>query len=305
MSYLNRLSCHYKREESTPKVFKEVWKMITKISENELMQSFYNMLPYFKYIVGEEVGFTMSNTQNFLLVRNTDTLKINFSAGDAIPKGSAADICLQKKEVIDVVIPEKVFGFAVRTIGIPVFEKGQIAGTMVISFSADRFRQISRLSELLSGELQTVIRDMENMNHVFGNIRETNQRLQGKVEDTREDYKKTDEVLNFINGVAKKTNLLGLNASIEAARAGTAGRGFSVVSNEIGKLSISTKESVVQISRITNHIRSEIDSVYSEFEKSNELLTEQTAVLDEMRKVLEEVSQNAQSLLKYTKKGKE
>ena len=305
MSHLDHLSCHYKREESTPEVFKEVWKMITKISENELMQSFYNMLPYFKYIVGEEVGFTMSNTQNFLLVRNTDTLKINLSAGDAIPKGSAADICLQKKEVIDVVIPEKVFGFAVRTIGIPVFEKGQIAGTMVISFSADRFQQISRLSELLSGDLQTVIRDMENMNHVFGNIRETNQRLQGKVEDTREDYKKTDEVLNFINGVAKKTNLLGLNASIEAARAGTAGRGFSVVSNEIGKLSISTKESVVQISRITNHIRSEIDSVYSEFEKSNELLTEQAAVLDEMRKVLEEVSQNAQSLLKYTKKGKE
>lgn len=279
--------------------------MITKISENELMQSFYNMIPYFKYIVGEEVGFTMSNTQNFLLVRNTDTLKINFSAGDAIPKGSAADICLQKKEVIDVVIPEKVFGFAVRTIGIPVFEKGQIAGTMVISFSAERFQQISKLSELLSGELQTVLSDMENMNRVFGNIRETNQRLQEKVEDTREDYKKTDEVLSFINGVAKKTNLLGLNASIEAARAGAAGRGFSVVSTEIGKLSISTKESVVQISNITNNIRSGIDSVYSEFEKSNELLADQASVLDGIRKILEEISQNAQSLLKYTKKEKE
>lgn len=85
--------------------------MITQIRDNEIMQSFYNMIPYFKYIVGEDVGFTMSNTQNFLLVKNTDKLKINFSAGDAIPKGSAADICLQKKELIDVIIPEKVFGF--------------------------------------------------------------------------------------------------------------------------------------------------------------------------------------------------
>lgn len=123
--------------------------MITQIRDNEIMQSFYNMIPYFKYIVGEDVGFTMSNTQNFLLVKNTDKLKINFSAGDAIPKGSAADICLQKKELIDVIIPEKVFGFPVRTIGIPVFEDGQIAGTMVISFSAERFLQITRLSELL------------------------------------------------------------------------------------------------------------------------------------------------------------
>ena len=118
--------------------------MITKISDSKLMESFYTMIPYFKYYFGEEVGFTISNTETFLLVQNTDKLKINFQAGDKIPKGSAADVCLSKKEVVDMIIPEKVFGFPVKTVAIPVFENGQIAGTMVVSISVDKISKIEK-----------------------------------------------------------------------------------------------------------------------------------------------------------------
>jgi methyl-accepting chemotaxis protein len=62
--------------------------------------------------------------------------------------------------------------------------------------------------------------------------------------------KKTDKILKMIEKIASQTNLLGLNASIEAARVGDKGRGFDVVANEIRKLSKNSSSSIQQINSI-------------------------------------------------------
>ncbi|HWT75533.1 MAG TPA: methyl-accepting chemotaxis protein, partial [Mobilitalea sp.] len=61
-------------------------------------------------------------------------------------------------------------------------------------------------------------------------------------------------IIAVINDIAEQTNLLSLNASIEAARAGDAGRGFSVVADEIRKLSIKSVNSASEIEKIINNI---------------------------------------------------
>lgn len=88
------------------------------------MRAFYEMIPYFKYFLGEEVGITMANTEEYLYIKNTDELKVNLNVGDKFPPNCAADVCIKKKEVIDIIVPKEVFGFPVRTIAIPVFEGG-------------------------------------------------------------------------------------------------------------------------------------------------------------------------------------
>ncbi len=112
--------------------------MINEISENKLMEAFYTMIPYFKHYFGTELGFTISNTEKFLLVQGSENLQIKLKAGDKIPEGSAADVCLKKKEVIHIIIPKEVFGFPVETIGIPVLVDVNVEGALVISMSVDK-----------------------------------------------------------------------------------------------------------------------------------------------------------------------
>lgn len=273
--------------------------MINQISDNTLMESFYNMVPYFKYYFGENVGFTMSNTKKFLFVQNTDTLKINFKAGDAIPEGSAADVCLHKKEVIDIIVPEKVFGFPVRTVGVPIFEDGEIAGTMVISMSIDKIEKVNKISNLsnsIAESLNGMSTNVKGMTDVFVQINETNESIEDYIKITRDNYKKTDDILRFINSVTRRTNLLGLNASIESARAGKAGEGFSVVATEIRKLSESTKQSLTEINDVLNSIKNSIDEIYGRFQCSNALLENQINGLQNIKTGIENLQENAKEL---------
>ena len=114
--------------------------------------------------------------------------------------------------------------------------------------------------ESLSDDVAANADDAQKMSitveQVGENIKTSNEEMKKLVEamaDIRESSKGIEQILNTIGEIARQTNLLSLNASIEAARAGVAGKGFAVVADEIRNLAAKSGEALQQTAELIEH----------------------------------------------------
>ena len=97
-------------------------------------------------------------------------------------------------------------------------------------------------------------------------------------------------ISDAITEITEQTNLLSLNASIEAARAGDAGKGFAVVASEIGKLAEQSKKSTEQITVLIEEIQEKADIVVQAMNGTKEINQEQNQAVTKTEKIFNDIS---------------
>ena len=135
---------------------------------------------------------------------------------------------------------------------------------------------IGSMASTSNGQLEGLIVALNNISMSFDGVINKIKQLEGSINQA-------NDITGLINSISEQTNLLALNAAIEAARAGEAGRGFSVVADEIRKLSEQSKQSSDTISGLLKNVILETSNLVKttgdvNTELGNEVLTINTAL---------------------------
>jgi len=112
----------------------------------------------------------------------------------------------------------------------------------------------------------------------------------GQVRDLAVQVRDIGKVLDVIRGIAEQTNLLALNAAIEAARAGEQGRGFAVVADEVRALAARTQASTGEIESMIHAVQNRADSAVDAMGKSQLLVTETQSLARATGEALERIA---------------
>lgn len=123
---------------------------------------------------------------------------------------------------------------------------------------------------------------MKNMEKYMSEVNEQLEMLKGT-------SAKIQEVTKIVSSIADQTNLLALNAAIEAARAGEHGKGFAVVADEVRKLAEQTKSSLENVSRLISETNEGIEGVYLSMGQANTLVTSGVEGINQLDQFFDQV----------------
>ena len=119
--------------------------------------------------------------------------------------------------------------------------------SQISSEQAASFEEVSASVEQIVEKTKITNENSQHASRVFGDSAQKIELSNDKVQEALEALNIISDKINIINDIAFQTNILSLNAAIEAARAGSVGKGFSVVANEVGKLAERSKDSATEI----------------------------------------------------------
>ncbi|MDR1934016.1 MAG: methyl-accepting chemotaxis protein [Candidatus Accumulibacter sp.] len=169
-----------------------------------------------------------------------------------------------------------------------------VAGSMTrVSGEADQSAQVARQSLAAAGKgTQAVQNSIKGMDEIRQQIQETSKRIKRLGESSQE----IGEIVELISDITEQTNVLALNAAIQAASAGDAGRGFTVVAEEVQRLAERSGEATKQIAAIVKTIQNDTQGAISAMEESTRGVVEEAKLSDAAGQALAEISAVSQNL---------
>lgn len=229
--------------------------------------------------IADSVNFTTGELRKLVSGVNAASQQVTQATNEAgeVAKGLLAAANKQAAEIRDA-------GGAVEMITSSIKEVDESATQSAVA--------AQRTLEVTTQGAQAVQNTINGMNSIREQIQDTAKRIKRLGESSQE----IGEIVDLISDITEQTNVLALNAAIQAASAGEAGRGFSVVAAEVQRLAERSAEATKQIGALVQTIQADTHDAVAAMEKSTQGVVEGARLSDAAGQSLREIEETTRNL---------
>jgi len=259
---------------------------------NEKLAKIVELMPVIHDIAGEEMIITVYDTEGYILgyalpKDMTPMLKVGDKFED--PSGSF-DRVIRTGEKIHNILPAEVMGEPFEGDVVPIKDGKEVVGVIVSSYSALKKQNILDTVDKFAECVDKIRASMDAVSSGMANVSTELAVANDMTGTIREDVSASMNIVGKVRSNASNSNILALNASIEAARSGEAGRGFAVVATEMGHLAKDSGSAAEEIKNSLNVMQEHINSTLDSIKVANDGASEYLDMVKGVLPVLEEIT---------------
>jgi methyl-accepting chemotaxis protein len=252
----------------------------------EVLGSFIGI---FQKLMTADFNIAVSDREKIIAALPGKTIDLKLVKGEILKEGSVALDAIRSGKPIIREVPREVYGVPYMGRAIPLYDEDEVIGCIIVAESLDAKEKLVNMAQSLSTTIEQITAAMEENAAGLEKVASLSHEMELVSENNLQSVNETDKIVEAVYSFARQSKLLGLNASIEAARAGSAGNGFNVVAGEISKLAENSTAATKRITDILEKLKMENQKVSKQSE-------ELSLVLNGIAAATEEVTASVQSL---------
>ena len=190
-------------------------------------------------------------------------------------------------------LPKEVMGFPVEGNLVPIKDDGKV---VICTYSVEGRERIKHIAAEFQESIQEIDNSIQDVVKGIENLFTMLTTMNKMTSDVEKDVNEATDVVNNISRNASHSNILALNASIEAARSGDAGRGFAVVATEMGKLAKDSGTSATEIKSTLSVIVNHLETIADSIKDANDMAKTYIDSIGSIRNILEDTVSIAKEL---------
>ncbi len=262
-----------------------------------ILGCFDYVLPFMNELLVDDVSVCMTDCEKVLMYRPGRKFDLKIQPGLPLEPKMAAYQAIHNQKRIVTRVDASLHGIPFIAVAIPLYnEAKEVIGSAIVTQSVERQDTLLQVAAALSDSINVLASTTEEISAQTQEISAVSQTLVKVSRDSQNRVQETDQVIGFIKNIAGQTNLLGLNAAIEAARVGDQGRGFGVVAQEIRKLAIDSADSIKKIDAMIKSVQADSKQTNDQTEHISIVLGEIANAITQVTNAVQEANAQARKL---------